>query len=31
MVGDSGNQSADKGVVEQIKVPNIPLSALRNL
>ncbi len=31
MVGASGRQRADKGVVEQIKVPNIPLSTQRKI
>jgi len=31
MVGASGRQRADKGVVEQIKVPNIPLPTQRKI
>lgn len=31
MVGASGRQRADKGVVEQIRVPNIPLSTQRRI
>jgi len=31
MVGASGRQRADKGVVEQIKVPNIPLPTQRRI
>lgn len=31
MVGSSGRQRADKGVVEQIKVPNIPLPTQRRI